>query len=35
MSLPKYLVSGKYYYTFRLDMNYNYILVSRSNDYKY
>lgn len=35
MSLPEYLKSGTYYYTFRLDMNYNYVLVSKTYESKY
>lgn len=35
MSLPDYLKSGMYYYTFRLDMNYNYVLVSKTYESKY
>lgn len=35
MSLPDYLKSGLYYYTFRLDMNYNYVLVSKTYQSKY
>lgn len=35
MSLPEYLKSGLYYYTFRLDMNYNYVLVSKTYQSKY
>lgn len=35
MSLPDYLKSGFYYYTFRLDMNYNYVLVSKTYQSKY
>ena len=27
--LPEYLKSGMYYYTFKLDMNYNFILLSK------
>ena len=34
MPLPDYLKSGTYYYTFRLDMNYNYILVSKEIEQK-
>ncbi len=29
LTLPERLVSGTYLYTFRLDMNYNYVLVSK------
>ena len=35
MTLPSYLKSGTYYYTFRLDMNYNYVLVDRTYESKY
>ncbi len=35
MELPSYLKSGTYYYTFRLDMNYHYVLVSKKLDDKY
>ena len=35
MQLPDYLKSGTYYYTFRLDMNYHYILISKTYDDKY
>lgn len=35
MALPGYLKSGLYYYTFRLDMNYNYVLVSKTYQSKY
>lgn len=35
MSLPEYLKSGNYIYTFRLDMNYNYILISKTYEDKY
>lgn len=35
MSLPESLKSGKYYYTFRLDMNYNYVLVNKTYESKY
>lgn len=35
LSLPEYLKSGTYYYTFRLDMNFNYVLVSKTYDSKY
>lgn len=35
MNLPEYLKSGIYTYTFRLDMNYNYILVSKEYTPKY
>ena len=33
--LPDTLVSGIYKYTFRLDMNYNYVLVSKTFESKY
>lgn len=32
MEKPKYLRSGTYIYTFKLDMNYNYVLVSKIYD---
>ena len=35
MELPSYLKSGTYRYTFRLDMNYNYILISKAYESKY
>ena len=35
MNLPEYLKSGTYHYTFRLDMNYNYVLVSKTYETKY
>ena len=35
MNLPEYLKSGIYTYTFRLDMNYNYVLVSKEYTPKY
>lgn len=35
MDLPEYLKSGTYIYTFRLDMNYNYVLVSKIYENKY
>ncbi len=35
MALPEYLKNGLYYYTFRLDMNYNYVLVSKTYESKY
>ena len=35
MKLPNYLKSGTYYYTFRLDMNYNYVLINRTYESKY
>lgn len=35
MNLPDSLKSGLYYYTFRLDMNYNYVLVSKTYKTKY
>ena len=34
-ALPESLKSGTYYYTFRLDMNYNYVLVSKTYQSKY
>lgn len=35
IEVPNYLKSGYYYYNFRLDMNYNYVLVSRTYQAKY
>ena len=35
MELPESLKSGNYFYTFRLDMNYNYVLVSKVYEDKY
>ena len=35
LDLPVYLKSGTYYYTFRLDMNYNYVLLAKTYDEKY
>ena len=35
MELPSSLVSGTYNYTFRLDNNYNYVLVSKTYINKY
>lgn len=35
LKLPAYLKSGRYYYTFRLDMNYNYVLINRTYESKY
>lgn len=35
ISVPDSLKSGIYYYTFRLDMNYNYVLVSKTYESKY
>jgi len=35
MDLPDYLKSGTYRYTFRLDINYNYILISKTYESKY
>lgn len=35
IEVPNYLKSGYYYYNFRLDMNYNYVLVSRTYQPKY
>ncbi len=33
--IPEALKSGTYYYTFRLDMNYNYVLISKTYESKY
>ena len=34
VEMPDYLKSGTYYYTFRLDMNYNFVLISKTlNNY--
>ena len=33
--VPSYLVSGEYFYTFRLDLNYNYVLISKQYNQKY
>ena len=33
--LPSYLKSGYYYYIFRLDLNYNYVLVNKYYESKY
>ena len=33
--LPNYLKSGTYIYTFRLDINYNWVLISKKYDEKY
>ena len=33
--LPNYLKSGTYTYVFRLDMNYNYVIVSKTYEEKY
>lgn len=35
VTLPDYLKSGYYYYVFRLDLNYNYVLVSKTYESKY
>lgn len=35
LALPDSLKSGYYYYTFRLDLNYNYVLVNRTYESKY
>lgn len=35
MTLPSYLKSGTYHYTFRLDLNYNYVLISKTYEEKY
>ena len=35
LQLPDYLKSGTYTYTFRLDMNFNYVLVDRTYESKY
>ena len=35
MTLPNYLKNGYYIYTFRLDINYNYVLVSKEYQSKY
>ena len=35
LELPESLKNGTYYYTFRLDMNYNYVLVSKTYESKY
>ena len=35
LKLPDYLKDGTYYYTFRLDMNYNYVLISKTYESKY
>lgn len=35
MNLPSYLKSGTYKYVFRLDLNYNYVLVSKTYESKY
>ena len=34
-TIPDSLKSGTYYYTFRLDMNYNYVLISKTYESKY
>ena len=33
--LPNYLKSGTYTYVFRLDMNYNYVIISKTYEEKY
>lgn len=35
MTIPTYLKNGSYKYLFRLDMNYNYVLVSKTFEQKY
>ena len=35
IELPATLKSGYYYYTFRLDMNYNYIFIDKTYKSKY
>lgn len=35
VELPAYLKSGYYYYLFRLDLDYNYVLVSKTYESKY
>ncbi len=35
LNLPSYLKSGTYHYTFRLDLNYNYVLISKTYEEKY
>lgn len=35
LQLPDYLKSGTYYYTFRLDMNFNYVLIEKIYEDKY
>ena len=35
ISVPEYLRSGYYYYTFKLDSNNNYIYVSKTYSSKY
>lgn len=35
MELPEFLKSGEYIYTFRLDVNYNYVLISKVYNDKY
>lgn len=35
MELPSFLKSGEYIYTFRLDVNYNYVLISKVYNDKY
>ena len=35
MTLPDFLKSGIYKYTFRLDMNYNYVFVDKIYEERY
>ena len=35
MDVPSYLKTGTYFYTFRLDTNYNYVLVAKTYNEKY
>ena len=35
VEMPSYLKSGTYYYTFRLDMNYNFVLISKTYEDMY
>lgn len=35
VQVPSYLKSGTYFYTFRLDTNYNFVLISKQYDQKY
>ena len=35
LDLPNYLKSGTYRYTFRLDKNYNYVLISKTHETQY
>ena len=35
LELPERLKSGYYYYTFRLDMNYNYVLINKTYESKH